>query len=196
MKVVLVDNFDSFTFNVVDEFERRGCAVEVWRNTVPAEQLLARARSEPGPGMLVLSPGPGQPADAGCCAELVRLAAGRVPVFGICLGHQVLLESFGAVVEPAHTILHGRSSQVSHGGGRLFEGIPSPFAVGRYHSLAGHRLPEPIEPVAWTDSIVMAARHRDHALLGVQFHPESVLTPHGGRLFDNVLRWATEAGEA
>ncbi len=196
MRVVLVDNFDSFTFNLVDEFARRGCEVEVWRNTARTEHILDRAESADRPALIVISPGPGRPADAGCCAELMRRAAGRVPVFGVCLGHQVLLEAFGAVVEPAQTIVHGRASQVIHGGSGLFEGIASPFVVGRYHSLAGHSVPDAIEPLAWTDTIVMAARHRRFPLFGVQFHPESVLTPQGGRLIDNVLREAAAAGQA
>lgn len=196
MKIVLVDNFDSFSFNLVDEFARRGCEVEVWRNTASAAHILDRAESAEGPGLIVISPGPGRPADAGCCLELMRLAVGRVPVFGVCLGHQVLLEVFGGVVEPAQIILHGRSSEVTHGGDALFEGLSSPFVAGRYHSLAGHSVPDTIEPLAWTGSIVMAARHRIHPLFGVQFHPESVLTPQGGQLIDNVLREAAAAERA
>lgn len=194
MRVVFVDNFDSFTFSLVDEFSRRGCEIEVWRNTAGAAHILERAESGSGSKLIVLSPGPGRPSQAGCCVELIRLAAGRVPVFGVCLGHQALLEAFGAVVEPAETILHGRSSSVEHRGDRLFAGIPSPFTVGRYHSLAGHALPDDIEAVAWTGSILMAARHRRFPLLGVQFHPESILTPQGGRLIENVLREADGGG--
>ena len=196
MKVVFVDNHDSFIFNLVDEFARRGCECEVWRNTAGAEHILERATSHGGPGLIVISPGPGAPAESGCCPELMRRAAGRVPVFGVCLGHQLLLEAFGAEVGPARTILHGRSSQVTHGGDGLFEGIASPFVVGRYHSLAGHSVPDAIEPLAWCDSIVMAARHRRYPLYGVQFHPESVLTPQGGRLIENVLQQVAAAQEA
>jgi anthranilate synthase/aminodeoxychorismate synthase-like glutamine amidotransferase len=195
VRVVFVDNFDSFTFSLVDEFSRRGCEVEVWRNTATAEHVVARAESDAGPGLIVLSPGPGKPGEAGCCSDVIRRAAGRVPVFGVCLGHQVLIEAYGALVEPAQTILHGRSSFVTHRGDRLFDGVPSPFVVGRYHSLAGHSVPEEIVPLAWTDSIVMAARHRRFPLFGVQFHPESVLTPQGGRLIENVLREAAGKGE-
>jgi anthranilate synthase component 2 len=195
MRVVFVDNFDSFTFNLVDEFARRGCEVEVWRNTARAGHVLDRAASGEGPRLLVLSPGPGRPDEAGCCLELIRLAAGRIPVFGVCLGHQVLLEAFGVAVEQAEAILHGRSSSVFHEGDRLFDGIPSPFVVGRYHSLAGHSASDEIVPLAWSGSIVMAARHRRYPMIGVQFHPESLLTPHGGRLIRNVLREAA-GGEA
>jgi len=194
MRVVVVDNFDSFTFNLVDEFAKRDCDVEVWRNTASTEHILDRAENGIGPSLLVVSPGPGRPAEAGCCIELTRLAAGRVPVLGICLGHQVLLEAFGTVVEPAATILHGRSSQVVHNGDRLFDEIPTPFVVGRYHSLASHTVPDEIESLATTGPIVMAARHRVHNLVGLQFHPESVLTPQGGRLIENVLRETVERG--
>ncbi len=125
--------------------------------------------------------------------ELVRLAANRVPLFGVCLGHQTIIEACGGVVEGADTILHGRSSPVVHGGGPLFDGIPSPFTVGRYHSLANHAVPSDLESLASTDSIVMAVRHRAHAMLGIQFHPESILTPFGGRLIENVMTWAVGA---
>jgi len=193
MRVVFVDNFDSFTFNLVDEFARRGCEVEVWRNSVSAQHVIARSDTTTGPAMIVLSPGPGKPADAGCCVELVRLSAGRVPLLGVCLGHQAILEAFGGAVERAEAIVHGRSSPVEHRGTPLFDGIPSPFVVGRYHSLAGHEVPDALESLAWTGRIVMAARHRRFPMVGLQFHPESILTPEGGRLIENVLREAARA---
>ena len=194
LRVVFVDNFDSFTWNLVDEFARRGADVEVWRNVVPAVDVIARAEAHDGARLLVLSPGPGAPRDAGCCVELCRMAAGRVPLFGVCLGHQALIEAFGGVVEPAGTILHGRSAPVEHRGDPMFTGVPSPFTVGRYHSLASHEVPDSLETVASSGSLVMAVRHRTHALLGIQFHPESILTPEGGRLIDNVCAWARETG--
>lgn len=194
--VVFIDNFDSFTFNLVDEFARRGASVEVWRNTVDPAHALARAESGSPHRLIVISPGPGGPADAGCSVELFRQGAGRVPIFGVCLGHQALIQAFGGVVEQAGAILHGRSSPVVHRGDRIFEGIGSPFVVGRYHSLASHEVPPDLEALAWAGPIVMAVRHRRHPLLGIQFHPESVLTPQGGRLIENVLRWACGGGEA
>jgi len=190
LHVVFIDNFDSFTFNLVDEFARRGCSVEVWRNSVGVRHVFERAEAASAPPLIVLSPGPGAPGDAGCCIELIRHAAGRVPVFGVCLGHQALIEAFGGIVESAGTILHGRSSPVQHDGDPLFAGIPSPFTVGRYHSLASHTLPCELVALARTDSIVMAVRHRVYPLLGIQFHPESILTPRGGRLIENVMAWA------
>jgi anthranilate synthase component II len=191
LRVVLVDNYDSFTFNLVDEFARRGAAVEVWRNDVSAGHVLTRAESTPGPRLIVQSPGPGTPREAGCCIAVHRLAAEHgVPVFGVCLGHQALIEAFGGVVTSAGSILHGRSSGVLHEGHVLFDGIASPFVVGRYHSLASHAVPGTLEALAWTGEIVMAVRHRTRPLLGIQFHPESILTPDGGRLIENVMRWA------
>jgi len=192
MKTVIVDNFDSFTFNLVDEFERRECQVEVWRNNAGAEHILERARSSSGASLIVLSPGPGSPSSAGCCLDLVRLAAGSVPLLGVCLGHQALVQAFGGEIAEAGSILHGRSSHVTHKGDRLFDGLASPFVVGRYHSLVGTSLPQEIVPLAWADSVVMAVRHRRFPLFGLQFHPESILTPQGGQLIDNVLRLAAE----
>jgi anthranilate synthase component II len=196
LHIVFIDNFDSFTFNLVDEFTRRGASVEVWRNTVAPDHALARAEAAPGPRLLVLSPGPGGPREAGCCVDLIRRAAGRVPVFGVCLGHQAMIDAFGGVVESAGAILHGRSSKVVHQDAPIFRGISSPFVVGRYHSLASHDVPPELEALAWTDNIVMAVRHRAHPILGIQFHPESVLTPHGGLLIENVIRWAARGGDA
>lgn len=190
LRLVFIDNFDSFTWNLVDEFARRGVDVEVWRNTVTVDHALTRARASRR-SLLVLSPGPGAPADAGCCIDLVRRAAAeRIPVFGVCLGLQVIVECFGGTVSPAGEIVHGKISAVVHNGGSLFEGVPSPFGVGRYHSLSASRLPECLEPLAATRDIVMALSHRTAPQLGVQFHPESILTPDGGRIIENVIKWA------
>lgn len=193
--VLFVDNFDSFTFNLVDEFAKRGAAVEVWRNDTPAARLLERAEALPAPRLIVISPGPGAPVDAGSCLELVHLAAGRVPLFGVCLGHQVIVESFGGEVGPAPQIVHGKASEVTHDGMGIFDGLPSPLTVGRYHSLIATRLPDEIIPTARLDEIVMGIEHKTHRIAGVQFHPESILTPGGGRLLENVLAWAEGSSE-
>jgi len=195
IRLVFVDNFDSFTWNLVDEFARRGAAIEVWRNNVPAADVLARATNGT-PSLLVLSPGPGTPAEAGCCIELVRRAAeARVPLFGVCLGHQAMVEAFGGSVGPAGEVVHGKTSRVRHEGGPLFAGIPSPFPVGRYHSLAATALPDCLHAIAGTERVVMAVEHRNAPQFGVQFHPESILTPEGGRIIDNVMQWARHARE-
>jgi anthranilate synthase component 2 len=191
LRVVFVDNFDSFTWNLVDEFARRGAAVEVWRNDAAAGEVLARARTAT---LLVLSPGPGRPTEAGCCIELVRAAAdARVPLFGVCLGHQAMVEAFGGQVGPAGEVVHGKTSRVRHEGGPLFEQVPASFVVGRYHSLAAAVLPDCLQTTAQTGRVVMAVQHREAPQLGVQFHPESILTPDGGTIIANVLRWAANA---
>lgn len=193
LRLIFVDNFDSFTWNLVDEFARRDAEVEVWRNTVTADHVMARAAG-PGPSLVVLSPGPGTPGDAGCCVELVRrAAAGNIPLFGVCLGHQAMVEAFGGAVAPAGAVVHGKMSRVVHSGGILFQGVPSPFSAGRYHSLAASRMPGCLESLATAGDTVMAVAHRTAPQLGVQFHPESILTPDGGRIIENVIQWATDA---
>lgn len=189
LRVVFIDNFDSFAWNLVDEFAKRGAEVEVWRNSVPAEHAMVRALAW-SPTLLVLSPGPGAPADAGCSLDLIRAAEGRVPVFGVCLGMQAMVEALGGEVGAAGEVVHGKASRISHQGDPLLAGVQSPFPVGRYHSLAATRLPACLTAIATSDRLVMAVRHRTAPMLGVQFHPESILTPDGGRMIENVLAWA------
>ena len=191
--VLFVDNFDYFTFNLVDELAKRGARVEVWRNDTSAARLLELAEALPLPRLILISPGPGTPAESGSCLELVRLAAGRVPMFGVCLGHQAIVEGFGGVIGPAPRIVHGKASAVTHDGVGIFAGLPSPLTVGRYHSLAATRVPDDLATTARLDEIVMAVMHKTLPVAGVQFHPESILTPDGGRLLENVLTWAEEA---
>jgi anthranilate synthase/aminodeoxychorismate synthase-like glutamine amidotransferase len=190
--VTLLDNVDSFSYNLVDEFARRGASVEVFRNDAPAAPILARATA-PGPRLLVISPGPGAPAAAGCCLEVIRAAIGRVPTVGVCLGHQALVEALGGKVARAAAPLHGKATPITHDGSSPFDGLPSPMPVGRYHSLAAIRVPPDLEVAAEGEGVVMAVRHRTAPAVGIQFHPESVLTPGGGRLIDNLIRWATDA---
>ena len=188
--VLFIDNFDSFVFNLVDEFARRRCNVEVWRNDISADRALEIAASFAGPKLVVLSPGPGTPAAAGCCVELVRKAPAELPIFGVCLGHQSIVEAFGGEVVRADEIVHGKASGIKHDGRGIFQGLPTPMTVGRYHSLAAGAVPEELEVNAGLGDIVMGVRHVSRPLMGVQFHPESILTPLGGRLIDNVLRMA------
>lgn len=191
--VLLIDNFDSFTWNLVDELRRRRARVEVWRNDLAAEDALERALALPAPRLVLLSPGPGAPAEAGCCVPLVRLCAGRVPLLGVCLGHQALVEALGGEVGRAPAVVHGKASPVEHDGTGLFAGLPSPLKVGRYHSLAATRVPGELRVTARSEEVVMAVEHERHALAGLQFHPESILTPAGGRLLENALAWAAAA---
>lgn len=194
LTVVFLDNVDSFTYNLVDEFARRGAAVVVYRNDVPAERVLEAATAA-GPRLLVVSPGPGTPSGAGSCLEVVAGALGRVPLFGVCLGHQALVQALGGTVERAPVPVHGKASWIRHRPSPLFEGLPNPMPVGRYHSLVATRLPAELEAIAETDGLVMAASHRRLPAFGVQFHPESVLTASGGRLIDNVIQWAADAAQ-
>lgn len=190
MNVIFIDNFDSFSFNLVDELRRRSCTVQVWRNDIDAADALALATEREA--LIVLSPGPGSPADAGCCVELCRLAAAKQrPLFGVCLGHQAIVEAFGGHVGPAGAIVHGKADKIWHDEGPLLAGLPSPFPAARYHSLAATMLPFCLRGTArLNNGLVMAVEHESAPLAGVQFHPESILSPHGGGLFDNLLRWA------
>jgi anthranilate synthase/aminodeoxychorismate synthase-like glutamine amidotransferase len=186
--VFFLDNVDSFVFNLVDEFARRGCNVQVWRNTISVERALDILSIMPEPKLLVISPGPGSPGDAGCSVDLIRRLPEEIPMLGVCLGHQALIEACGGLVGSAGQIVHGKSSLLIHSGTGLFENIPSPMMIGRYHSLSARQIPASLRVTASLDGIVMAVEHESRPLWGVQFHPESILTPHGGRLLENVLR--------
>ena len=184
MKVLVIDNYDSFTYNLVHLFEQLGAEVRVFRNDAisvdEAEQL--------APSHVVVSPGPGRPADAGISVELIRRLGPSVPTLGVCLGHQAIVEAFGGEVGQARALLHGKASSVEHDGKGVFEGLPQGLDAGRYHSLAATRVPEELEISARTpDGEVMGVRHRELPIEGVQFHPESVLTPLGPDLLRNFL---------
>ncbi len=184
--ILVLDNYDSFVHNVARYLRRLGAEVCVVRSDgVTADQV-----EEMAPSHLVISPGPCTPAQAGVSVPLVRALGGRVPILGICLGHQAIAEAWGARVERSDSPVHGRSTPIFHSGEGLFRGVPSPFEAGRYHSLAVPRdtIPDALEVVAWTDEgEVMALRHRSHPTWGVQFHPESILTEHGGAFFERFL---------
>jgi anthranilate synthase/aminodeoxychorismate synthase-like glutamine amidotransferase len=183
--ILMIDNYDSFTYNLVQLLAGAGAAVAVVRNDAEAvDALLARR-----PEGVVLSPGPGRPEDAGVCLELLR-SRPRLPLLGVCLGHQALGVAFGAVVDRAPRLMHGKTSSISHQGEGLLAGLPSPFEATRYHSLEVREatLPPELEPVAWSDDgTLMAMRHRELPYWGVQFHPESVLTAAGPLLLGNFL---------
>ena len=185
-KILVVDNYDSFVFNLVHYLAQLGADVVVRRNDeITVDEALAM-----GADGVLLSPGPGRPEDAGICVDLIRRVGGNLPVLGVCLGHQAIAVAFGAVVERAPELLHGKTSEVRHAGAGVLHGLPDPFIATRYHSLAvvADSLPAELEGTARTDSgVVMALRHRDLPLEGVQFHPESVLTEGGHLLLANWL---------
>jgi anthranilate synthase/aminodeoxychorismate synthase-like glutamine amidotransferase len=184
--VLLIDNLDSFSFNLVDAFERLGASVRVVRNTIPAGEAFAIA--EAAGALIVLSPGPGGPQDAGCCLDLIALAKGRLPVLGVCLGHQAIVMEAGGEVGRAPAPVHGKACHVEHGGEGAFAGLPNPLKVGRYHSLAAVQVPNRFRIDAACDGIVMAMSDADALQTGLQFHPESILTPQGDRILANLLR--------
>jgi anthranilate synthase component I len=184
-EVLFIDNFDSFTFNLVESFERLGCRVRVFRNTVDAGRVMELARA--GASLIVLSPGPGGPEDAGCCMELIARARGQVPLLGVCLGHQAIVKEAGGDVASADRIVHGKASMVAHDGAGPFLGLPSPLLIGRYHSLATRCLPSRFRVHASLGDMAMAISDPVARQVGVQFHPESVLTPFGDGLLRNIL---------
>ena len=182
--ILLIDNYDSFTYNLAHLFGALGVEVKVLRN----DELDGDEAEHLAPSHLVVSPGPGRPADAGVSIDVVRRLGATTPTLGVCLGHQAIVEAFGGEVGYARELLHGKASPVEHDGTGLFTGLPAPFDAGRYHSLAATRLPDELEPTAYADDgEVMAVRHRELPIVGVQFHPESVLTPLGPELAKNFL---------
>ena len=187
IRILLIDNYDSFTYNLVQAFAAQGAEVLVYRNdAIDADRAL-----ELEPTHLVISPGPGRPEDAGVSLTMIDVFSEKVPMLGVCLGHQCLVSHFGGDIVRAERLMHGKTSMVKHDGKTVFRGLAQPFEAGRYHSLcADHTsLPDDLELTAQTDRReVMGVRHRELPLEGVQFHPESVLTPEGDKLMDNFIR--------
>jgi anthranilate synthase/aminodeoxychorismate synthase-like glutamine amidotransferase len=185
--ILLIDNYDSFTYNLAHLFGELGAQVHVRRNDeISPEEAEALA-----PSHLVVSPGPGRPEDAGATPEILHRLAGRVPTLGVCLGHQAIVQVFGGEVGQARQLVHGKATLVEHDGRGIFAGLPSDFLAGRYHSLAATSVPSVFETSATSaDGEVMAVRHTDLPIDGVQFHPESVLTPHGKDIAKNFLEGA------
>jgi anthranilate synthase/aminodeoxychorismate synthase-like glutamine amidotransferase len=182
--ILLIDNYDSFTYNLAHLFAELGAEVVVRRN----DQIDADTAERLAPSHLVISPGPGRPVDAGASLEIIRRLAPTTPTLGVCLGHQVIVEAFGGEVGQARALLHGKASAVHHDGRGVFAGLPEGFEAGRYHSLAAVKVPDVLEVTATADDgEVMAVRHRELRVEGVQFHPESVLTPLGPDLARNFL---------
>ena len=182
--ILLIDNYDSFTYNLAHLFQELGAEVAVVRN----DKLDADEAERLAPSHLVISPGPGRPVGAGATNAIVERLGPRIPTLGVCLGHQAIVEAFGGEVGPARRLVHGKASAVAHDGRGLFAGLPEPLVAGRYHSLAATRVPDCLEVAASTDDgEVMAVRHHEFPVDGIQFHPESVLTPEGPALARNFL---------
>ena len=187
--LLVIDNYDSFTYNLVQFLGELGEDIVVRRNDATT---LGEVEANP-PSQMVISPGPGCPADAGISLALIKHFAGRIPILGVCLGHQAIGEAFGGNVVRASTVVHGKASEIVHDGKSIFRDLDSPFKAGRYHSLIVEResLPACLEVSAETrDGVIMGLRHREKRIEGVQFHPESILTPQGKKLLRNFLQLA------
>ncbi len=190
-KVLFIDNFDSFTYNLVDDFGKRGCVTRVYRADTPLDDLMAVA-AEFNPDLLVISPGPGNPDTAGVSLEAIAHFRDKLPIFGVCLGHQIIVQHFGGKIGHAPKPMHGKPSRVSHDEKGLFAGIENPLQAGRYHSLMAVELPDCLQKTAEFEGVVMGVQHRQLPIYGVQFHPESILTPAGGKIIQNILHIAAD----
>ncbi len=186
--ILFVDNFDSFTYNLVDQFRQLGYSVTIFRNDYPLQAFLDKALMTEN-CIVALSPGPGNPQEAGNLLAIIRELKGKVPMIGICLGHQAIIEALGGDVIHTGQVLHGKVSKIEHDNQAMFAGINNPMPVARYHSLMGDNLPDELEVNARFGDIVMAIRHKHLPICGFQFHPESILTVEGTRLLKQSVEW-------
>lgn len=191
IKVLFIDNFDSFTYNLVDEFGKRDCPTKVYRADTSLE-LLVEVAEDFDPDLLLLSPGPGSPDKAGVTLDALDHFKDKLAVFGVCLGHQVITQYFGGEVGHASEVMHGKSSSITHTAKGVFEGLENPLHAGRYHSLCSVKLPECLEETASYEGIAMGIQHKTLPIYGVQFHPESILTPTGGKIIENMIKIAAK----
>ncbi|MCX8579731.1 bifunctional anthranilate synthase glutamate amidotransferase component TrpG/anthranilate phosphoribosyltransferase TrpD [Gilliamella sp. B2717] len=187
--ILFIDNVDSFTYNLVDQLRNSKHCVTVYRNTIPADVIIEKLSHMQNP-ILMLSPGPGTPSEAGCMPELLKRLKGKLPIIGICLGHQAIVESYGGSIVPAGDILHGKASLIEHDEQAMFKGLPNPLPVARYHSLKGENIPNTLTINALCNNIVMAVRNDHDRVYGFQFHPESILTIQGVKLLEQTIEWA------
>jgi anthranilate synthase/aminodeoxychorismate synthase-like glutamine amidotransferase len=190
-RVLFIDNFDSFTYNLVDDFCKRDCRAKVYRADTELDEL-KRVADDFKPDLLVISPGPGTPDSAGVSLLAVDYFKDKLPIFGVCLGHQVIVQYFGGKVGHAPKPMHGKPSRVTHNGEGIFAGVENPLQAGRYHSLCALELPDCLEKTAEFEGIIMGVCHKELPIFGVQFHPESILTPAGGKIIENALSIAAK----
>ncbi|OIN84795.1 aminodeoxychorismate/anthranilate synthase component II [Francisella sp. TX07-6608] len=189
--IIFIDNFDSFSYNLVDEFRVLGNHVEIYRNNLYLDVLLDKINSVDKP-IVVISPGPGNPASAGCIVDLISILKGKVPIIGICLGHQAIVEAYGGIVSHANEIVHGKTAKVKFLKHDIFKDLESPLSVARYHSLVAIKVPTGLETVAEVNDLVMAVVDDKNKVCGLQFHPESIMTIHGSKLLDNIVKWVQQ----
>mgnify|MGYP001259452365 FL=1 len=187
--IVFVDNFDSFTYNLVDQFRTLGHHVTIYRNHIPASTIVGEINKLKNP-VVVLSPGPGAPSEAGSMPELIQRLKGRIPMIGICLGHQAIVEAYGGTVSGAGQIIHGKVSMMSYKPHTIYQKLPSPMAIARYHSLVATLIPDELTITAEAEGLVMSVVHEQDKICGFQFHPESIMTTYGATLLENSINWA------
>ncbi|EOX4198271.1 aminodeoxychorismate/anthranilate synthase component II [Vibrio cholerae] len=193
--ILFIDNFDSFTYNLVDQFRSLGHLVTIYRNNLSADAIEQALQQLDNP-VVVLSPGPGAPSEAGCMPELLQRLKGKVPMIGICLGHQAIVEAYGGVVAGAGEIIHGKVSMMEHQNHAIYRGLPSPLAIARYHSLVATQVPATLAVTAEVNGLVMSVVNETDKVCGFQFHPESIMTTHGATLLASAIDWALSATPA
>lgn len=191
IKVLFIDNFDSFTYNLVDEFGKRDCPTRVYRADAPLEDII-KVADEFAPDLLLLSPGPGTPDKAGVTLAALDYFKDKLAIFGVCLGHQSIVQYFGGKVGHAPDVMHGKSSRITHTSKGVFEGLENPLHAGRYHSLCALMMPDCLDETANYEGVVMGIQHKTLPIYGVQFHPESILTPTGGKIIENIIKLAAK----
>ncbi len=189
--IVFVDNFDSFTYNLVDQFRSLGHSVTIYRNNISAERIEQAVNGLENP-VVLLSPGPGTPSAAGSMPELIQRIKGKVPMIGICLGHQAIVEAYGGTVGGAGKIIHGKVSMMEHQNHATYVNLPSPMAIARYHSLLANKVPQELTITAEVDGLTMSVVHEQDKVCGFQFHPESIMTTYGATLLANAIEWALD----
>ncbi|MDE1230799.1 aminodeoxychorismate/anthranilate synthase component II [Vibrio aestuarianus] len=187
--IIFIDNFDSFTYNLVDQFRSLGHNVTIYRNNIAAQNIEHAVNQLENP-VVLLSPGPGAPSEAGCMPELIQRLKGKVPMIGICLGHQAIVEAYGGTVAGAGEIIHGKVSMMAHQNHAIYQQLPSPLAIARYHSLVATHVPNSLTVTAEVDGLVMSVVQEQDKVCGFQFHPESIMTTHGATLLANAIDWA------
>ncbi|WP_444998002.1 aminodeoxychorismate/anthranilate synthase component II [Aliikangiella sp. IMCC44359] len=192
LKIIMIDNYDSFTYNLVNQFRLLGAEVIIYRNDTPVEEIFSSKQSiDPNNTVIVISPGPGNPDSAGNSLSIINTYAGKIPLLGICLGHQAIIQHFGGTIGQAKQIIHGKADDIYYQDNEILNILPCPFRAARYHSLVGSNIPDELEVIANTKDEVMAVKHKKHKILSFQFHPESILTTYGSQLLNASLAWLT-----
>ena len=192
--ILFIDNFDSFTYNLVDQFRSLGHEVKIYRNNIAADTIESAVKQLENP-VVLLSPGPGAPADAGSMPEIIQRLKGKVPMIGICLGHQAIVEAYGGTVAGAGEIIHGKVSMMEHQNHATYAQLPSPLAIARYHSLVATHVPDSLTITAAVDDLVMSVVQEEDKVCGFQFHPESIMTTYGATLLANAIEWALKKND-